>query len=219
MAALRADALAGLRLALALLLALGVVLLLFGLMNFMIQSGDARLEHGERLRSVDFVRVPRTPELETRQRSKPERPPPPERPPEAPQMQVAAAPMPSASATPFALPQLSLPTQTSGGPFIGGLTTGAAGVADGELIPLVRLSPQYPGNAARDRISGEVRLEVTVNPDGTVKRARVLEARPRGYFEAAALSAARRGRFRPRIVAGEAVESVGTYTMQFQLDG
>lgn len=219
MTAIRQELHTGLRVALALLLALGVVLLLFWLMNFMVQSGDAQLKRIDNLRSVDFVRVPRQPELETRQRSKPERPPPPERPPEAPQMRLAASPVPSASPTPFALPQLSLPTQVSGGPFIGGLATGMAGVADGELVPLVRLSPQYPSNAARDRVSGEVRLEVTVNPDGTVKRARVLEARPRGYFEAAALSAARRGRFRPRIIDGQPVESVGTYTMQFQLDG
>jgi protein TonB len=206
------------RVALALTLALVVVLGLFWLMHFLVLGSDPTMKQTESYRTVDFVRLQREPELETRQRVRPERPPPPDRPPPPPEMQVQAPTPQQPSPTPFSIPSLNLPTQVSGGPFIGSFSPDQAGISDGELVPLVRLAPQYPRNAARDGVSGEVRLEVVVNPDGTVKSARVLEARPRGYFEAAAVSAARRGRFRPRVVDGQPVESVGTYTMQFTLD-
>jgi protein TonB len=64
-----------------------------------------------------------------------------------------------------------------------------------------------------------VRLQIVVNPDGSVRQARAIEAEPRGLFEAAAVTAAMRGRFRPRMVDGAAVESTGEYTVTFSLGG
>ena len=72
-------------------------------------------------------------------------------------------------------------------------------------------------NAARDGIEGWVRLEVTVNPDGTVSQARVLESEPRRIFDRAARQAILRWKFRPRIVAGEPVAHRGVQTIEFRL--
>ena len=52
---------------------------------------------------------------------------------------------------------------------------GAGGMFDGDIIPLQRIPPQYPRDAARNGITGWVQLEVMVNADGTVRSARVLE--------------------------------------------
>lgn len=206
------------RTAMALLAALGVVLALFWVMQYLVLSSDQDAPEVSAYQAVDFVRVEREERTRTRDRAKPEPPEPPDTPPPPPQPQVDVQQAPDAPAPRIEAPRLNLAADVSGGPFIGQAQVGAGGQGDSQLVPLVRLTPRYPRNAARDGVEGRVRLEVTVRPDGTVKDARVLEATPRGYFEAAAVSAAMRGRFKPRTVAGEPVESTGQYTMIFRLE-
>jgi protein TonB len=199
-------------------LAVCVASSLFWLMNYLILGGSRELADTESYRMVDFVRLQPEEDVQTRQRSRPEPPPPDEPPPPPPQLQVQQAQTQSRQAPePFDMPKLNVPTSMTGGPFMGELAGGGPPGGDGELIPLVRLAPQYPRQAARAGISGWVRLRITVNPDGSVRQARVVEAEPRGLFEASAVTAAMRGRFRPRMVGGEAIESSGEYIVNFQL--
>ena len=58
-------------------------------------------------------------------------------------------------------------------------------------------SPAYPTNALREGRSGEVVVEFTVNPDGSVSNPRVVRADPPRTFDRAALNAVRRWRFQP----------------------
>jgi periplasmic protein TonB len=193
------------------LIALG----LFWVMHLLIMSRDDGVKRHTTGAVVDFVRLKRDSQLETRSRSKPERPPPPKQPP-PPQLQVQAPARPQMAPAPFRLPKMDLPTSISGGPFLGSFAAGDI-QGDADLIPLVRIAPQYPRQALRDGISGEVTLEITVGPDGTVKSARVRSARPRGYFESAAVAAAYKGRFRPKVVDGQPQETTGVYTVTFTL--
>jgi periplasmic protein TonB len=197
--------------ALAALIALG----LFWVMHLLIMGSDVGVKRDTSSAVIDFVRLKRDSQLETRSRSKPERPPPPKQPP-PPQLQVQAPPRPDMAPTPFRVPKMDLPTSISGGPFLGSFAAGDI-QGDADLIPLVRIAPQYPRQALRDGISGEVTLEITVGPDGTVKSARVKSARPRGYFESAAVAAAYKGRFRPKVVDGQPQETTGVYTVTFTL--
>lgn len=207
------------RLAGALGAALGAVLALFWVMQYLVLTGDTGAADDRSYQAVDFVRIEREEQTRTRQRSKPEPPEPPEQPPSPPPPDIAVEQAPSPSAPELRAPRLAVGAEISGGPFIGSFNPGAGvGSGDGQLVPLVRLTPRYPRNAARDGVEGQVRLEVTVRPDGTVEKVRVLEANPRGYFEAAAVAAARQGRFRPRTVGGEPVTSTGQYTMIFRLE-
>ncbi len=167
------------------------------------------------LQTIDFVRLKRATELETKQRQKPEKPPPPKQPP-PPKLAVASQAKPDMAPTQFMMPNMNLPTSISGGPFLGTFAAGDI-QGDAELIPLVRIAPQFPRQAARDGISGEVVLEITVGPDGTVKAARVKSAKPRGYFESAAVAAAYKGRFRPKVVDGQPQETKGEYTVKFNI--
>lgn len=202
----------------ALTMAVVVAAALFWLMHYLVLSPGRERTAVEPFAGVDFVRVPRETRLETRQRVKPERPPPPKNPP-PPKLRVQApAPSPQQAPAPFNMPRLDLAPNIAGGPFLGGFQAGDLS-GDGELIPILRIAPQYPRQAAREGLSGSVTVEVVVGPDGLVRSSRVLKASPRGYFEQAALQSARRSKFRPRIVDGQPVEQTGTYDIVFSLEG
>ena len=55
--------------------------------------------------------------------------------------------------------------------------------------PITRANPEYPRRALRRGVEGSVLLEFSVDANGNVVSPRVLESRPRGVFEAAALEA------------------------------
>jgi len=57
------------------------------------------------------------------------------------------------------------------------------------------LTPQYPELAKKLNLSGNVRIEVTIGPDGTVKRTRVLGGHP--LLAASAEEAAQKSTFEP----------------------
>ena len=58
-------------------------------------------------------------------------------------------------------------------------------------------SPRYPPEALRAGTSGEVLVEITVAPDGSVTNARVVRATPPRVFDREALNAVRRWKFEP----------------------
>lgn len=58
-------------------------------------------------------------------------------------------------------------------------------------------SPDYPAEARRSRVSGEVLVEFTVNVDGSVRDARVVRGDPPRVFDRAAVEAVERWRFQP----------------------
>jgi len=195
------------------------VLFTFGMfwtMHLLIEGGKYLAEQGESLATVDFVRLKKESDLETRERKKPPKPEPPKQPP-PPKMKVETPP-PDAPPTPFQMPKLNLPTTMTGGPFLGSYVGGdLSGYSD--LIPLVRIAPQYPRAAARDRIEGFVVFEVTINPDGTVRSARPIKAQPRGVFEAAGMQSIMKWKFRPKVVDGKGVESKGIQQIDFKMEG
>ena len=66
-----------------------------------------------------------------------------------------------------------------------------------ELTAIMKVEPVYPQALRFRRIQGEVLLEFTVIPDGTVSDAKVLESSPSGSFDRTSLRAIRRWRFQP----------------------
>lgn len=94
-----------------------------------------------------------------------------------------------------------------------------SGYADGDLMPIVAITPDYPERAKRMGAEGFVTLEFTVDRRGQVRDPRVLEAEPRGVFERSALQAIERFRYRPRVVNGKALVVTGVRTrLRFSLD-
>jgi protein TonB len=199
---------------LALMLSLLFSLALFALMYSAIHAGKFVAEKSETLQTIDFVRLKRDTEVETLSRRKP--PPPPAQPPPPAKMQVAAEAV-SQNMTAMEIPTMNLSASVSGGPIGGTLAKGAA-MFDGDLMPLQRIPPQYPRDAARSGITGWVQLEVLVNADGSVRSAKVMDAKPRGMFEAAAVQAVMRWKFKPKIKDGKPVEQRGSQKIEFNLN-
>ena len=189
---------------------------MFWSMQLLIVGGKYVAEEGTTLATIDFVRLKKDTELTERERKKPPKPEPPKQPP-PPKMKVETPP-PDAPPQPVALPKLNLPSNITGGPFLGTFSgEGMSGYS--ELIPLVRIAPQYPRQALRDGIQGVVVFEVTINPDGSVKSAKLVSAKPRGVFEAAAMSAIMKWKFKPKVVEGKGIESVGLQPIEFKMEG
>jgi len=76
--------------------------------------------------------------------------------------------------------------------------------------------PLYPELAKRNRIYGDVSVEVIISPEGRVESVRVVSGHP--LFVTAALDASRRWRFEPTILNGVPVRVTGVITFVFKLN-
>lgn len=82
----------------------------------------------------------------------------------------------------------------------------------------MRVPPVYPFKAREQGITGAVQVKLKINVDGSVGRVVILDARPKGLFEDAVRQCVPRWRFRPGMVAGEAVTSWAVTTLNFELE-
>ena len=187
------------RFAVSSLLAAIVVAGVLLLMQSLIATARNQLVTSPDRHFVNFVRVERDESVQRRERKK-ERPPEPKSPPPstmqprvdalAPTMVNIAVPMPSTSA------DLNL----------GGF---GIGEGDGNYLPIVKIEPAYPMTALQRQIEGFCIVEYTVTTNGSVRDVQVIEADPPDIFNRASLDAARKFKYKPRIVNGEAIEVVG----------
>lgn len=103
-----------------------------------------------------------------------------------------------------------------------GLDIGSAGisVSDGEYLPLVNVTPQYPTRAASRGIEGWCQVTFTVTETGGVRDVSVVDAEPAGIFDSSSIRAAERFKFQPRVVDGKPVEVPNVqYVFRYQLEG
>lgn len=80
-----------------------------------------------------------------------------------------------------------------------------------------RIGAAFPPSARKRGIEGFVKMSVFVNNNGSVERARVLDASPQGVFDEVALQAIRGWEFQPGIYEGESVSAWVTQTFRFEL--
>ncbi len=78
----------------------------------------------------------------------------------------------------------------------------SAGVAEKQLIH--KAKPEYPEDAKKAKVKGEVRLRILIDEEGKVSDVKVLKGDPR--LADAATEAVKQWRYRPMILSGEAVE-------------
>ena len=86
------------------------------------------------------------------------------------------------------------------------------------VVALFRVPPEYPGRAANRHIQGWVTVEFTVERDGSVEDAVVVEAEPADIFDDAALTAIRKWRFKEKIVDGVPVTQRAVQKLTFKLE-
>jgi protein TonB len=190
------------------------------LMQALIASGQAAITETKSTRIVDFVRVKREERLESK-RSKPDRPPnPDEPPPEAPQpsMDDAAAELGDGVQAVRAVHDDPVPVAQMAMDVSPGFGV-AAGSADGDYLPIVKVAPIYPQRAIDRGIEGYVIVEFTVTKTGAVRDPKVIEYETSPIFNKAALAAALKFKYKPRVVNGEPIEVHGVLNkITFQLE-
>lgn len=194
----------------------GLAMFLF--MQLLIRADDIVEKVDSDRTYLNFVRVDNSDDDVNTKKRRPPEPPPPETPPETPEMsQQLTNVNPNLN---MDMPSIGIPINSGDGPFLGALSQGD-GLAgfDTDVIPVVRVAPAYPRNAKQARIEGYVTLAVTINPDGTVSNAEVMEANPPRIFDRAAMDAVKRWKFRPKIVNGAPMAQRAKQTIEFKLGG
>ena len=89
---------------------------------------------------------------------------------------------------------------------------------DGPLMTIVRVQPTYPPPAASRGLEGFVVVEFEVLADGTVGHVSVVQSSSR-VFERAAIQAAKRFRFKARVVDGVPLATSGVrYRFRFEMN-
>lgn len=185
--------------------------LLYG-MQALIKSTGVELSEPPQGNVLDFVRLKQEETVQKKER-KPKKPPKPEEPP-----------------PPMEQPQMAPDTasnDSSGFDFSADVAADVSigkGLAlesgDGEYLPIVKVSPVYPRRALQRGIEGYVIVEFTVDKTGAVKNPIVVEAKPEGLFDRAAMDAALKFKYKPRVVNGAATEVSGVQNrITFEMAG
>lgn len=186
---------------------------LFWLMQQMVAGPDSNTQVDRNSTYVDFVRLKKDSETQRKERHKVE-PPKPQKP-KLPKQSVSEASTPTPQMA-MNMPQLDLDLSISQQSLLGDAVVGM-GFGDSDVIPLVRMSAQYPQRAIRQKIEGYVTARLQINAEGTVDNVEIVEAQPRGVFEREAVRALYRYKFKPKMEGGKALEQQAIQTIEFKL--
>ena len=91
----------------------------------------------------------------------------------------------------------------------GGERSGTIFIGEGDILPVYKVSPEYPVNARTQGIEGYVIVEFTVTARGTTADIKVIEAFPDNIFNRSAILAAAKFKYKPRVIDGTAVDVTG----------
>ena len=173
------------------LLAAGVTISLFLVMKVLVTGQEYEIEEELAAIGIDFVRVEREEESQTKDRAvkrpskvEPEAPPPPPKLAQPSRPNIDKASM-SADLGAFNLAGLNLNAPV-----------------DGDTLAIVRILPRYPSRALSRGIEGWVLMEFAISELGLAVNPVVIESEPPGIFDRAALSAVKRWKYRPMIEDG-----------------
>ena len=169
-------------------------------------SVEFKLEEVKAVR-VDFTRMRQDSQTASRREEKIELEPPPVAP-DVPKLAVSSGGVDNNIMT--LAPTIDTSSAMSGIKLGGG--------SDRDVMPLVRINPDYPPRALSRGIEGWVQIQFTITATGTVKDAVVVKSSS-NIFEEAAVKAILRWRYNPKIENGEGVERVGMQTiLRFELE-
>ena len=194
-----------LRLATAFVAALIVSFCLFYLMNVMISSHGAGNLISAKTNIINFIRLNNETDAQHKKRQRTE--------PKKNQRKAPSRPSISSLKNKQITTEINLkmpiPESVSfsvqGSPVIGEI---GQELTNDQLIPVTRIAPEYPRKAALKKIEGWVKLEFTVQGDGSVTDIKIIDSKPRRVFNRAAIKAISKWKFKP-------VSSVATAGKRF----
>ncbi|MCP4210753.1 MAG: energy transducer TonB [Halieaceae bacterium] len=184
------------RMVISILLAIPVVVGLFGIMHGLIDQQYEEIE-GEDRKIAELVRPDEEIELETTT-PKPDKVVDPEEPPPEMEMVELDVDM-DVDANNFA-PKVGVSVEIGVGGNLGG---------DGEYLPIVKVAPIYPRRAQTRGITGYCIVEYTVTTTGAIRDPVAVDCQPSGVFDRASVKAATKFKYKPRVVDGEPIEVAG----------
>lgn len=196
--------------------ALGLLaaLILFWVMDTLISGSNKLTRSADSAVRLDFIKIDQD-ELENiKKRTPPPEPEPPEKPPPPPKMTVDDSDRPAQDMPQMEMPRISLGLTSGSGPYLGRWSAGDPG-AEGDVIPIVRIEPQFPREALLKGIDGWVEIEFTIEPDGSVSDPKVVDSQPPRIFDRNALRAIYKWKFKPRVVDGRPVARRARQRMDF----
>ncbi len=194
----------------AFIVGISVITGMFWLLHALITHSNVGVDKVEVLPTIDFVRLKKSFEVETRERKPP---------PELPQKDVAPE---------VPTQRMSVEGPSSAAVNIGQIkvdkdvakNTGfALSASDGEYLPIVKVAPLYPQSAASRGIEGYVLLEFTVTETGATADPVIIESQPKGVFDNAASKAVLKFKYKPRVENGLPIRVAGVrHVITFKLD-
>jgi protein TonB len=212
------------RYSISIVLGVCITLTLLYIMQALIQSGQKVMKEDPGEFLIDYVRVKEAQALRTVDR-KPKPPPPPDSPP-------PDLPQPSFDTPidPKGYTMTDIVVDNPTGPSGPGLM-----ISDGEYLPIVQVQPTYPRQALARGLVGWVIIEFTVTASGSVidpfivSNCAVVQAvgrevaecqdRPNRIFDTAALRAALKFKYKPKVIAGIAMATAGVQNkITFELE-
>lgn len=182
--------------------ALAVTLTLFWAMRYLVFGAEMVLADDERRPPIQIVRIKRDSETRIRKRTLPNRSQP-EPPPETPKVDRSAAQTKGAIAIGVEAPALETRLDLKNA-----LQLGAA-PSDSEEAPLIRVNPIYPPRALSQGLEGFVLVQFDITASGATTNVKVIDSKPKGVFDRAAVRAVRKWKYRPRVVDGKALAKTG----------
>ncbi len=183
---------------------------LFFLMQVLVAHGRDPITKALSVRSIDFVRLKKEEQIQEKKRKLPKKPPP-EKPPPPPELAQTQTLKPVSQGIAVNTGDFDISLQT------GDISLNAPN--DGDILPLVRVPPQYPRRAEAAGIEGYVDIEFTISKTGSVINPVVIDAKPSGIFNRAALRAIQKWKYKPKIEDGQPVERYGVQVrITFELE-
>jgi protein TonB len=167
------------------------------------QMVDAPVDVGEQVQAkrIEFTRMRRDTEVASKRAEKVVR-----------EQPIVAPELPNLSVSLGAADNhVALLTPSAGTGFEMLKVTLSAG-SDQDVMPLVRINPEYPARALNSHTEGWVLVQFTITATGAVKDPIIVESEPPRVFDSAALKAVARWRYNPKVEGGVAVERVGVQT-------
>ena len=121
-------------------------LLLFLLMSTLISGGEGYNADEGGGKVVEFIRIRQDDITNIKQRQKPKEPEKPKKPPPPPKLKVSKQNKPPPTPLRMETPNVDISLGAGGGPYLGAWNPGDIN-SDGDVIPIVRINPQYPRDA------------------------------------------------------------------------
>ena len=195
------------RIAVAAFISIFTTFAILWVMQILIATGKGAISSKYEGRFVDFVRIKKDEDLNTKN-AKPKKPPEPEEPPpDTPQemddMDIAADTVNIGA----------VDANVGVGAGIGGFNAG-----EGEYLPIVKVAPQYPSRAQSRGIEGWCIIEFTVTRNGTTANGKVVECTS-SLFANASLKAAAKFKYKPRVINGTPIDVPGVqHKISYELE-